>query len=590
VRPFLLGLLLLLTAVAPREHAYGQKGDDEYADPEAATKSEERAEFYAKDLMDTLQQISQLIADQVNGAQTTHDGYGNTVSIREMICSRTSWAERAKNDLSKELDTAKKLQPEVKRAEDAYDAARKHGDAFTINMADKDLENALAEAEKKLRARVYAKAGLVIHDEASPAECPTLPKLEPSTPKEVRPTDQVMVMLPRPRPTELGIPALPLASKDSVTPGTIVVSTNSTTYCTFSDGTSMEVAYTPADDNGNATASVAYADTTVTPGTTATPGGETTPRGTPQTPGTPAMTDKMPTPGTPPITNNTPTPGTPPTTDSPPTPTTATTDNPPPITDNTPTPTTTTTDNPPPANTSEQPPTTDQTPTPTTPMTDITPTPTLHVTIYIKASQAVLEGGQTGEPIEGQIVKLVLKDKPVVPSTEERKTADDRGFNRPSPQDTTGADGQAKIDMTSEELLLFTRSNQLPTIAGKPVNNFRIDVNLMKHNGGVVETTGRTLPDLKGGAIGANVLVEPVQIGDRTWWRIGVNTPYGKTDDLVEKLSKLFGVPVEIDICVIKEPGPPLGRVPASYGALNHELPQTSVKLRKSARVMTSVP
>jgi hypothetical protein len=223
-------------------------------------------------------------------------------------------------------------------------------------------------------------------------------------------------------------------------------------------------------------------------------------------------------------------------------------------------------------------------------MTDITPTPTLHVTIYIKASQAVLEGGQTGEPIEGQIVKLVLKDKPVVPSTEERKRADDRGFSRPSPQDTTGADGQAKIDMTSEELLLLTRSNQLPTIAGKPVNNFRIDVNLMKHNGGVVETTGRTLPDLKGGAIGANVLVEPVQIGDRTWWRIGVNTPYGKTDDLVEKFSKLFGVPVEIDICIIKEPGPPLGREPASYGALNHELPQTSVKLRKPTRVMAGVP
>jgi len=353
------------------------------------------------------------------------------------------------------------------------------------------------------------------------------------------------------------------------TPGTVYVSTDSTTYCTFGDGTGKEFAYTPADNNGDAITSVSYGGSTVTPRTSVTPGGGTTPGDRPQTPGTPPMTDKTPTPGTPPITDNTPTPGTPPTTDNTPTPGT------PPITDKTPTPNT--------------PPTTDNTPPPTTTTTDNNPTPTARVTIYIKASQAVLEGGQTGDPIQGQIVMLVLRNKPAVPSTAESKTANDLGYNKPAPKCPTGANGECKFDLPNEDLPLFAL-NQEPTTAGKPVNNFRVSLNLMKHNGGVVETTGRTLPDLKTSAIAANVLVESFKIGNRTFVRLAANTPYGKTDDLIEKFSKLFGVPVEVDICIIKEPGPPLGSEPASFGALNHELPQTSVTMRKSIRAMVGVP
>jgi hypothetical protein len=339
------------------------------------------------------------------------------------------------------------------------------------------------------------------------------------------------------------------------THGTAYVSTDSTTYCTFGDATSTEVIYVPADNNGDAITSISSGGSTVTPGTSVTPGGRTTPGDMPKTPSTPPMTDKTPTPGTPPVTDKNPTPDMPPTTD------------------NTPTPSTTTTDN---------------TPTPITTNTDNTPTPPVHVTIYIKASQAVLEGGQTGDPIQGQIVMLVLRNKPAVPSTAEEKTANDKDSNMPAPKGVTGANGEGRFDVPIEQLPLYM-TNQQPTIAGKPVNNFRVEFNLMKHNGVVVETTGRTLPDLKSSAIAAYVL-EPFAFGGHAYLRIGVNTPYRTKDDLVEKIRKLFGVPVEIDICIIKEPGPPLGNEPASYGALNHELPQTSIKLRKSTRVMAGVP
>ena len=399
------------------------------------------------------------------------------------------------------------------------------------------------------------------------------------------------------------------------------VATDSTTYCTFGTGTGVLYTVIPADGYGKPLTpaiTVSYGDIT-TPGTTTqTPGGGTTvARGIPVTSGggtivTLGTTTQTPgggttvAPGTP-VTSGggtivtlgttTQTPGggttsgaTPPTDTPPPTianstPTSPPTDTPPTTTaNNTPTPT-------PPAGNTPTPTatTTDTTPPPTTPTTTPTDTPTAHVTIYIKASQAVLEGGQTGEPIEGQIVKLVLKDKPMVPSTAEQKTAnDDAGHAEPAPQGTTGADGQAKFDVPSANLSLYGLDQQAK-LDGKPVSNYLISVNLMKHDGGVAEMTGQTMPNLKGSLTNGNFLVEQFNIGNRTYVRIGSNTPYGSTEDLVEKFSKLLGVKVVVDICIIKEPGPPLGSEPASYRTLNRDLPQASVRLRKSAR-LAAVP
>jgi hypothetical protein len=43
-------------------------------------------------------------------------------------------------------------------------------------------------------------------------------------------------------------------------------------------------------------------------------------------------------------------------------------------------------------------------------------------------------------------------------------------------------------------------------------------------------------------------------------------------------------VPVEIDICLVKEPGPPLGSEPVSYAAINQELPNATIALKPLRR------
>ena len=218
------------------------------------------------------------------------------------------------------------------------------------------------------------------------------------------------------------------------------------------------------------------------------------------------------------------------------------------------------------------------TPTPQLP----TDTP-LQVTIFIKANEAVLDSSQTGDPIQGQIVKLVISEKPALPTTTNDRTTADKGFDKPAPQCTTGADGGCKIDVPPEDRPLYALDNT-PRIGSKPVTKFRLTMNVMKHAGGVAETTGKQVRDLSDSVTGGNTTAEFVKIGNRTFLRLGFNTSKDMTEDLAEKLSKLLGVPVEIDICLVKEPGPPLGSEPASYSAINRELPNTEIRLQPSAK------
>jgi hypothetical protein len=295
--------------------------------------------------------------------------------------------------------------------------------------------------------------------------------------------------------------------------------TDNTSYCTFGEGTGVPGYLTAANDNGEV-----IPRTTDGGGTTPKRDDTPPPKETPKKPETPTAT-----------------PADPPKTPDPPPPT-QTTDNP-----------------------------------PDTPKTPDDPP----VTIFIKATEAVLDGGQTGEPIQGQVVKLVMKEKPGLPTNAENKI--DTGFDKPAPQCTTGADGQCKVDVPAQDRALYAMS-QTPSIGGKPVNNFRMQVNVAKHSGGVAETTGKQLVSLANSMSSSNVSAELVKIGNRTFLRLGFNTPGGATDNLLEKFSKLLGVSVEVDICLIKEPGPPLGAEPVSYAAINQELPHAAIRLQASKR------
>src|SRR5262249_37774176 len=169
--------------------------------------------------------------------------------------------------------------------------------------------------------------------------------------------------------------------------------------------------------------------------------------------------------------------------------------------------------------------------------------PPVHITIYIKASEVVLTGGgENGPPIEGQVVKLVMRDKPDVPTgTGERKLTD-KGFDKPAPQCTTDAGGGCKIDVPADDRPLYAL-DKTPRLAGKVVTNFRLAVNVMKHNGAVAEVTGKQLPDLKDLLTAGNILAELVTIGERSFLRFGYNIPKDVTDDIAKRLSELLGVP-----------------------------------------------
>jgi hypothetical protein len=212
--------------------------------------------------------------------------------------------------------------------------------------------------------------------------------------------------------------------------------------------------------------------------------------------------------------------------------------------------------------------------------TPATTTDTQQVTIFIKASEAVLDGGQTGEPIQGQIVKLVMREKPGLPSITQAKN--DTGFEKPAPQCTTGAGGECKVTVPAEDRALYAL-NDAPRAGGKPASYYRLAVNVMKHTGGVAETTGKQVSS----EISAKgVTAEIFKVGGRTFMRLGFNTPTDLTDDQIEKYRALLGVPVEVDICLVKEPGPPLGAEPVSYSAINQELPHAAIRFQPTSRRM----
>jgi hypothetical protein len=349
------------------------------------------------------------------------------------------------------------------------------------------------------------------------------------------------------------------------TPGEFVsysvpFASDSTAYCTFGEGTSVPgYSVSTGDDGSSAPPSsdggTDQAGTPAGPGTKIATGNPKTPLDDP-----PAKTPKpeeTPTPA-----NPTPTPTETPKRAETPTPTP------------TPTETPKTPDQPPPTKTTDNPP-------PDIPTTTDTPP----VTIFIKASETVLEGSETGEPIQGQIIKLVMKEKPALPTTTENRTAMDKGFDKPAPQCTTAGDGQCRVDIPAEDRSLYALKDP-PRTGGKPLNNYRLAINVMNHTGGVAETTGKQVPAVNETTSKGDVTAELFRIGNRTFVRLGFNTPSGVTNNFVEKYSGLLGVPIEVDICLIKEPGPPLGSEPVSYGAINQELPASVIRLRPaSARV-----
>jgi hypothetical protein len=95
---------------------------------------------------------------------------------------------------------------------------------------------------------------------------------------------------------------------------------------------------------------------------------------------------------------------------------------------------------------------------------------------------------------------------------------------------------------------------------------------------------GKGKPDLKDATpAGGRLTVTEFNIGKRKFTRGGIDQPYGRSENNAAA-SRALGTAAETDYCRTKKPGPPLGLEPASFGALNQELPQAALKLDGNTR------
>lgn len=195
--------------------------------------------------------------------------------------------------------------------------------------------------------------------------------------------------------------------------------------------------------------------------------------------------------------------------------------------------------------------------------------------VEVKATQAVLEGGPTGTPLEGQTIKLVLIDKPELPRGGDR-TAQDTGYDKPPARCTTNANGECTIKVDPEERPHYN----LPQATKAKPGNYRLAFARPRSSGGVAETTGRKTPvDARLlASAGSRVTATSFVIGGRSFTRYALEDKYGSDNRITDKLKEALGPDYEEDLCRDKEPGSP-GAADAPGLSRSSELPGATVTL-----------
>jgi len=232
---------------------------------------------------------------------------------------------------------------------------------------------------------------------------------------------------------------------------------------------------------------------------------------------------------------------------------------------------------------------------------------TVHITIHFKVTETALQGGGQGDEIKEQSTKLTALEPPL-PKTGQTKTAKaklDQGHDRGPVTCTTGPGGRCKAQVPADE----RESYGLPTspigtgLQDKPAavadgdplqaqaailedENYSVALSLPKISGMVIQKgpaklTSAQLAALTDAPPGVQVEKTDIKIGNRTFTRVGFSGPETTIAALAKKFADLFGKDVQIDFCIEKAPGPPLGMTPVSFSALNNELPLATLDLRR---------
>jgi hypothetical protein len=232
-------------------------------------------------------------------------------------------------------------------------------------------------------------------------------------------------------------------------------------------------------------------------------------------------------------------------------------------------------------------------PTPTTPpTTDITPaapddTPSeIPDDAELKVDQEVVEGGQTGQPLEGQTIKLLLSQKsdlpvPVDPkaSIPARNSASDTKFDKSPNQCTTDANGGCKIQIATDD----RPSYGLPSPRKGVHRTYKLAIARPQTSGGVAEITpGKDKIDPKAlQSLGNKLASSTFKIGNRSFIRFALESKYGIEPSLAPKLKEAYGPSYEEDICDEKYPGGlSAEETPGAFGASEPELPGATISLR----------
>jgi hypothetical protein len=231
------------------------------------------------------------------------------------------------------------------------------------------------------------------------------------------------------------------------------------------------------------------------------------------------------------------------------------------------------------------------TPTQPTTTTDVTPTvpddtpSEIPDNVEMKVKQETLKEGQTGEPIEGQTIKLAQSDKddlpvPLDPSkpAPTRTAESDRGFDKPTSQCVTDAKGSCTIPVSADDRPHF----HLPELAKGKHQNYQLEITQPLTSGGVAEILpGKDKIDPKTlQSAGHSITSETFKIGERTFARFSLQTSYDADEKLSPKLAETYGPSYETDLCKEKYPDGPFD----SAGKHGSELPGAVVTIRRSRR------
>ena len=137
----------------------------------------------------------------------------------------------------------------------------------------------------------------------------------------------------------------------------------------------------------------------------------------------------------------------------------------------------------------------------------------------------------------------------------------------------------------NDPLLEFVKADS----AIQASQNYSVELPPAGTNGMVIQKapakpTSALLAALEGVPPGVQVQTSDFKIGNKTYTRVGFTGPAALTAEAAKKFADRFGNDAQIDQCGEKKPGPPLGMTPVSFSALNSELPQATVGLRRSVQ------